>query len=217
MAPPRVFVSYSHDSDEHKIWVLRLATDLRERYGIDIILDHWDVDLGADLPKFMEGILKTDRVLMLCTDTYTRKCNDAEAGGVYIEKRLMSADLLRGRSPLTFIPVLRNNPGAILPDFLGGPRYVDFREDTKYSESLWELAASIHGARTKKPPLGRNPFEKGLDAGFGNNGISILRGLNVRGYRLASEDDYLYVTGTYGSSCCVVRIASNGQVDDTFG
>ena len=26
MEPPKVFVSYSHDSDEHKEWVLKICT-----------------------------------------------------------------------------------------------------------------------------------------------------------------------------------------------
>lgn len=26
---PKLFISYSHDNDEHKKWVLKLATDLR--------------------------------------------------------------------------------------------------------------------------------------------------------------------------------------------
>lgn len=35
---PKVFVSYSHDNEEHKEWVLQLATRLRSN-GVDIILD----------------------------------------------------------------------------------------------------------------------------------------------------------------------------------
>lgn len=38
---PEVFISYSHDNDEHKEWVLQLATRLRSN-GIDVILDRWN-------------------------------------------------------------------------------------------------------------------------------------------------------------------------------
>ena len=38
--PPRVFISYSHDSDEHAARVLDLANALR-RDGIDVILDRY--------------------------------------------------------------------------------------------------------------------------------------------------------------------------------
>ena len=37
-AAPRVFVSYSHDSQDHKNWVLTLATRLVKN-GVDVILD----------------------------------------------------------------------------------------------------------------------------------------------------------------------------------
>ena len=39
---PRVFASYSHDSQSHKDWVLMLATR-RVANGVDVILDQWDV------------------------------------------------------------------------------------------------------------------------------------------------------------------------------
>ena len=50
---PKVFISYSHDSESHKAWVLKLATDLRD-HGVDAILDEWDLKLGEDIVKFME-------------------------------------------------------------------------------------------------------------------------------------------------------------------
>ena len=36
MDNPTVFVSYSHDNDEHKSWVLKLASDLRS-HGVNAI------------------------------------------------------------------------------------------------------------------------------------------------------------------------------------
>ena len=41
---PTVFISYSHDSSEHKVWVAALAQDLR-KHGIDAILDQWHLRL----------------------------------------------------------------------------------------------------------------------------------------------------------------------------
>ena len=51
---PKVFISYSHDSQSHKDWVRQLATDLRDK-GIDAILDQWELKLGDDLAAFMEA------------------------------------------------------------------------------------------------------------------------------------------------------------------
>ncbi|WP_221192193.1 toll/interleukin-1 receptor domain-containing protein [Microbulbifer rhizosphaerae] len=70
MIPPRVFISYSHDSAAHKEWVLNFATTLRSR-GVDAILDQWDLRPGDDLPHFMETELaKSDFATMICTERY---------------------------------------------------------------------------------------------------------------------------------------------------
>ncbi len=53
MSVPRVFISYSHDSQQHKKWVLDLATRLRNS-GVDAIIDQWELQPGADIPHFME-------------------------------------------------------------------------------------------------------------------------------------------------------------------
>lgn len=44
---PKVFVSYAHESDEHKEQVLAFATFLRQA-GIDAVLDLWSVDARRD-------------------------------------------------------------------------------------------------------------------------------------------------------------------------
>jgi len=49
----RVFISYSHDSEAHKAWVLKLATDLRTA-SVDAGLDQWDLALGQDTSAFMQ-------------------------------------------------------------------------------------------------------------------------------------------------------------------
>jgi hypothetical protein len=50
---PKVFISYSHDSDEHKNWVLQLATRLRSN-RVDANIDRWNIKLGSDIAKIME-------------------------------------------------------------------------------------------------------------------------------------------------------------------
>lgn len=48
MTIPKVFISYSHDSQEHKKWVLEFATRLRNS-GVDAILDQWELQPGDDI------------------------------------------------------------------------------------------------------------------------------------------------------------------------
>ena len=51
---PKVFISYSWDSESHKEWVKRLTDSLIEN-GVDAHLDQYDLDLGDRLPKYMEN------------------------------------------------------------------------------------------------------------------------------------------------------------------
>lgn len=62
MIPPKVFISYSHDSATHKKWVLEFATTLRDR-GVDAILDQWDLKPGDDLSEFMEQNLEDSEMI----------------------------------------------------------------------------------------------------------------------------------------------------------
>ena len=89
---PKVFISYSHDSLEHKQWVLELATRLRNN-GVESIIDQWELQAGDDLPLFMERNLSDcDRVIMVCTDRYVEKA-DAGSGGVGYEKMIVTSEL----------------------------------------------------------------------------------------------------------------------------
>ncbi len=70
---PKVFISYSHDSPAHKQWVSELGAKLRQN-GVDAVLDQWDLNPGDDMTRFMEkGVKDSDRVLVVCTDSYVEK------------------------------------------------------------------------------------------------------------------------------------------------
>ena len=156
---PSVFVSYSHDSDKHKEWVLQLATRLRSN-GVDAILDRWNLRLGRDVAAFIEkGLTKSRRVLCICSDNYVAKANNKK-GGVGYEKRIMAAELMANLNTDCVIPVIRNNSGdELVPTFLKGCLYVDFRNDLLYESKYEELLrALLDEPLIPVPPLGRNPF-----------------------------------------------------------
>ena len=119
MQSPKVFASYSHDSDEHKEWVLKLSCKLRES-EVDVILDQWDLGPGDDITLFMEnGVRDSDRVLVICTDTYVRKANAGE-GGVGYERLIVTAQLAQDLGTKKFIPIIRQSSGdEKTPTFLG--------------------------------------------------------------------------------------------------
>ncbi|MGV3774927.1 MAG: toll/interleukin-1 receptor domain-containing protein [Verrucomicrobiales bacterium] len=70
---PMVFISYSHDTKEHKAWVAAFAQRLVLN-GVEVLFDQWDLGPGDDVPKFMEkAVSQADRVLMICTDPMSVK------------------------------------------------------------------------------------------------------------------------------------------------
>ncbi|MDV3357232.1 MULTISPECIES: toll/interleukin-1 receptor domain-containing protein [Dietzia] len=157
-AAPKVFVSYSWDSEQHQTWVLQLAHRLRAD-GVDAVLDQWDTRLGSDLALFMESAANLEyRVLAIVTESYVAK-SDIPQGGVGYERRVITPTLMNDLLGHRVVPVLRS--GASLPIFMGAnaTKYIDFRDDDVYEESYVELLRDLHGMPVlEKPPLGFNPF-----------------------------------------------------------
>lgn len=158
MNPPSVFVSYSHDSAQHKKWVLDLATTLRNR-GVDAILDQWDLKPGDDLPEFMErNLASADYAVMICTKRYVERAN-AGTGGVGYEKMIMTAASLEKISGNNVIPVVREKGEPPVPTFLSTKLYIDFSDDEEIEYSLDELLRLVLDAPLyEKPQIGASPF-----------------------------------------------------------
>ena len=156
---PRVFLSYSHDSEAHRAWVRLLAERLLEG-GVEVTLDQWDLPLGADVVRFMDlGIRDADRVLMVCTANYVAKAEERKGGAGY-EGMVVTGHVARATDTIKFVPIVRDHAGeSLVPGFLGQRLWLDFRVDAVFEERLEELLRELHGApRNPKPPLGRNPF-----------------------------------------------------------
>lgn len=156
---PSVFISYSHDSPEHKRWVAEFASKLVEN-GVDVILDQWDLDLGDDVTKFMEhGVTKADRVLMVCTDSYVKKVNEGKGGAGY-EGMIVTGELVQDLGTSKFIPVIRQRTGRTsIPTCIITRLYINFSEDRKFNENFEILLREIYRAPLIiKPPIGKNPF-----------------------------------------------------------
>jgi hypothetical protein len=157
--PPIVFLSYSHDSRDHKRWVGKLAEMLRSKH-VEVILDQWDLEPGDDVPKFMERAVKSaDRVVMICSEPYVRKANDGK-GGVGYEAMIVTGELVRDLGTRKFIPVIRQAGGdTVVPDCVSTRLYIDFSNDEDFDESLEQLVKTIHQVvAASKPPLGPHPY-----------------------------------------------------------
>jgi len=157
MSHPEVFISYSHDSQEHKLWVMSLATRMRNN-GVDAILDQWDLGPGGDLPHFMEqSISRSSRVLMVCTERYVEKAN-AGTGGVGYEKMIVTSDLVDRIGSNKVIPVVRQSGLPKLPTFLSTKIYIDLSTADKFETGFDQLLRELLNAPLfQKPPLGTAP------------------------------------------------------------
>lgn len=160
---PIVFISYSHDDDNHSAWVESLACYLRQ-HGVDVIFDKWDLSLGKDLRFFMEnGLSKCRKVICVCSETYVAKFN-AGVGGVGYESNIITQDLLRNVTGEYILPIVRNNyTKNPVPIALGTKFYVDFSDESKFWGNYRLLLEAIYGrTRDKIPQLGVNPFTTSL-------------------------------------------------------
>ncbi|MDM0043994.1 toll/interleukin-1 receptor domain-containing protein [Variovorax dokdonensis] len=172
---PKVFLSYSHDSQEHKRWVLELATRLRNT-GIDSIIDQWSLGPGDDIPHFMErSLAAADRVLMVCTDNYVQKANSG-TGGVGYEKMIVTADLMKQINSNKIIPVIRQGGTHNVPTFLQSKYFVDLSRDDEMELEFDNLARAIHGKPLfEAPPISNNPFVPVAETPAEKTGDGVLK------------------------------------------
>lgn len=156
-----VFISYSHDSDEHKAWVRKLASFLTSN-GIKVILDQWDLRIGEDIPQFVEkSIIQSDRVLLICTEKYVEKAR-TRVGGVGLEALVINANLMKDLGSSKFIAVVRqqSTESIILPHLLESRLYVNLSDDNSFLAEADYLIKEIYDVvHLDKPPLGKNPFD----------------------------------------------------------
>jgi hypothetical protein len=155
--PPRVFISYSHDSEPHKDKVLALANQLRSD-GINVQIDRYLTVPEQGFPRWMEQqIRESDFVLIVCTPIYCRRFAGEEQPhrglGARWEGAIITQHLYaQGANNTTFIPILIGEATtANIPTILASTSY--YRPDTLAGyEDLLRRLTNQHA--TPPPPLG---------------------------------------------------------------
>jgi len=167
MTHPKVFISYSWDSEQHKDWVSALTTELR-RVGIDAEIDrHITQKETVNLDRMMiEKIRDADFTIIVLTENYAQKAEDF-SGGVGYETNLLIKYITGNLNKI--IPILRgNNRNASIPFYLQGVNYVDFSNDIEFETAIIELQHRIFGKdQIQVEPLGSIPDlpSKSIDMG----------------------------------------------------
>jgi len=156
----KIFISYSWDGIEHQEWVLKLAKDLISKYGVEVILDQFDLNAGNEMSYFMEkSITAADKVLVILTPNYKLKAENREKGVGY-ETSIISQEILTSPiSKIKFIPILRiGDQSTSSPIHLASKLYHNMVDDEKYYDRLFELAKIIYDKTVvEKPKLGEIP------------------------------------------------------------
>ncbi|MGK7952832.1 MAG: SEFIR domain-containing protein [Xenococcaceae cyanobacterium] len=107
---PKVFISYSWDSDKHKDDVLILADRLRND-GIDCNIDQYEVSPPEGWPHWMRNqVERSDFVLLVCTEQYQRRFQGKETlkqgKGVTWEGAIINQFIYDRLTNTKFIPVI---------------------------------------------------------------------------------------------------------------
>lgn len=122
---PKVFISYSQDSDAHKARVLAFSEALRGD-GIDTVLDQYHAHEILHWPDWCRKQLKSaDFVICLCTEGYRRRVDaevqEDEGRGVHWEARIILNEFYQHKGNGRVLVVLLNDKSdACIPDFMGG-------------------------------------------------------------------------------------------------
>lgn len=162
---PVVFISYSHDNPQHMRWVTSLAEKLITEGNIDVIIDCWNTSPGEDIGIFMEqGVTQAQKVLMICSETYSQKVDDGVGGAGY-EGGIVRAELISKIGTTKFIPII--SPGNTyhrVPKCLESKKYLDMSKVDNYAQKFNELVISIRNySSLVKPQLGLSEQFKAIE------------------------------------------------------
>jgi len=115
---PRVFISYSHDSDEHRERVRQLAARLRG-HGIDAWMDQYSPAPAEGWPRWMNAeFARADFVILVCSTGYAERFDHMPNTGVGWEAAFIRAELKEKGRNTRFIPVFFGGDAAVVPSEL---------------------------------------------------------------------------------------------------
>jgi hypothetical protein len=140
MADFSIFVSYSWDSEAHKIRVRELVERLRnDRFTV--VYDQDGLRLGRSTTKFMESAVRDNPcVLVVLTPNYKAKADSREGGAGY-ETEIMTEEAYKKENEDKFIPVLFEGTFATAkPTWIGSRYGADFTSPSR-SDSMYALLA----------------------------------------------------------------------------
>ncbi|MBN6033354.1 SEFIR domain-containing protein [Amycolatopsis sp. 195334CR] len=150
---PRLFVTYAHDSPEHKKRVELFARFLRRQVGLDVHLDQWYDNLRRDWSAWaVEQLTEADFVVVIASPDYKRRADGAapphEGRGSQFETAMIRNELtkdLRAATERILPVVLRGQTADDIPTFLNAYSTTRFHVESFTDDGVAELLAAITG------------------------------------------------------------------------
>jgi hypothetical protein len=161
----RVFISFAHDSDEHRNRVRDLWLFLREN-GIDTRIDLAAAEAPQDWPMWMtRQIREADFVLVVASPKYKERAEEdappGEGRGVRWEARLIREAVYADpdAAQCKFLPViLAGGSTAEIPSWLGPESHTHYAVSESTLAGAEKLLRYLTGQPYEvEPPLGRVP------------------------------------------------------------
>jgi nucleoside phosphorylase len=154
---PKVFISYSHDSETHRNKVLELADRLRTS-GISCQIDQYEPNPPEGWPKWMQNkVAESNFVLVVCTEQYDRRFQGKEklgkGKGVTWEGAIITQELYDGQGKNSkFIPVILDTTDEdFIPNLLRSTQKYRLYKPDGY-DSLYRRLTDQHD--TPAPSIG---------------------------------------------------------------
>jgi tetratricopeptide (TPR) repeat protein len=161
--PPKVFISYSHDSDEHEDRVLDLAEHLVED-GIDVALDRFVHPPPSSWPLWMETEMDAaDYIVVVCSRGYLakvqRKVKRGTGKGIKWESLLSYQQIYDNDSnSAKFIPVLlEGGEYKHIPKPMRGGNHYKPNQSSEYEKLLRHISNQPETPKPEPRPLKRLP------------------------------------------------------------
>lgn len=161
---PRVFVSYSHDTAEHKELVRQFGTFLREVAGVDVHLDAWYDDGRRDWSLWaIDQLTRADFILIIASPEYKRRADGAappnKGRGAQFEAAIIRDNLTRNLRKETrrVLPVVLPGRSADeIPTFLAAHSTTRYEIDEFTIDGITDLLTAFTGIpRYSLPVRGR--------------------------------------------------------------
>jgi SEFIR domain len=162
--PPRVFISYSHDSEAHKDLVRQFATFLQAQLGVRVHLDQWVDGPRLDWSLWAtQQLAEADFILVIASPDYKRRAEGYEVPnvgrGAQFEAAMIRDNLTRDlpRETRRILPVVL--PGRDVDEI---PSFLNAHSTTRYEikkftlDGAAELIVAFTGIPRFAPPdIGR--------------------------------------------------------------